>query len=229
MHIIVASTGSYSDAWAPFHALFKKFWADCPYPLTLVTDHEPIPWPGERKIVLGVDRGWCKNLLEALKQIPEDFVLLLQEDFFLNYPTNTPQIQQALVTLKADPKVGAFRVYPCPGPDQPVGEDYGIINPGAAYRVSCQATIWRKAELASILERFNTPREFEIDGTRFASSKRAHMKYFAWMEPDPNKWPLQYYCTAIGRGEWDPNALEFCAKVGVPVDTSKRPTCSGPR
>jgi hypothetical protein len=204
------------------------FWKDCPFPVTLVTDRGTEPWDLGQRFDVGDDRGWCKNLLAFVKDVPEDKVLLLQEDFWLNFPTDTAFINRAVAAMNADPKIAAFRIYPCPGPEGPINEEYGLLRPGSAYRVSCQATIWRKDELVNLLERFDHPRDFEIQGTIYANAERAHLKYVAVEERDPNKWPIQYYCSAITRGEFDRGALEFCKKMGVPVHEG-RPIMGGPR
>ena len=36
--VVVCSCDKYSDLWDPYFELFKKFWADCPYPVFLNTE-----------------------------------------------------------------------------------------------------------------------------------------------------------------------------------------------
>lgn len=229
MHIVVPSCAAYSDAWGPFVALFRKYWPDCPYPVTLITDCADQSWDLGNVIALGSDSGWCANFLKGLEQIKAERILLLQEDFWFNSAPDAPFIERALEMMKSDQKVACFRLYPCPGPEVEVAPRVGLIRPSASYRVSCQAAIWRDDELRWLLSKNNTPREFEIDGSQQSAAERSDRRYLSVMEPDANKWPLQYYCTSIVRGEWDPNALEFCQRVGVPVDTSRRSTLFCPR
>ena len=229
MHIVVPTCAAYSDAWGPFVTLFHKYWPACPYPVTLITDRADRPWDLGEVIEVGPDRGWCANFLAGLERIKPERVLLLQEDFWFNFAPDEAFIRSALEIMKHNQDVACFRLYPCPGPEQEFSPRVGLIRPSAAYRVSCQAAIWRDDELRWLLSQNNTPREFEIDGSRQSAAERANRTYLSVLEPDPNKWPLQYYCTAIVRGEWDPNALEFCQRVGVPVDTSRRSTLFCPR
>lgn len=223
MQIVVPSTTHYSDAWGPFVALFRKFWPDCPYPLTLITDTKTDPWDGDEAIVIGEDKGWCKNFALGLEKVDAEFVLMMQEDFLLNSVPDIAFIVKALKILLDNDRADCFRLYPCPGPEIPIGDDYGLLKPGAPYRVSCQSAIWRKSALSEILQRFNTPREFEINGTEFVNTNKADRYYFSVMR-EPNKWPLQYYCSAITRGEWTPDSVEFVKSHGIPIDTSRRPT-----
>lgn len=223
MQIVIPSTTHYSDAWGPFVALFRKFWPDCQFPLTLITDTKTDPWDGDEAIVIGEDRGWCRNLRDGLAQIDAEFVLIMQEDFLLNTAPDVLFIMKALKILLDNDQADCFRLYPCPGPDILMGDDYGLVRAGAAYRVSCQAAIWRKSAIMEILGHFNTPREFEINGTEFVNRFKTDRQYFSVMR-EPNKWPLQYYCSAITRGEWTPDSIAFVKSHGIPIDTSRRPT-----
>lgn len=223
--VVVPTTTHYSDCWGPFMALFRKFWADCPYPVYMVTDYKNDPWDGDDVIVVGNDLGWCKNLVYGLNKIPADYIILLQEDFFLNAPTDQTFVEKALGIMEKD-NAACFRLYPCPGPNQ--GSKYdevGLIAPGQSYRVSCQAAIWNKKEILEIAgdPNINLPREFEIDGTNLVNKKHADCQYYS-VKRAPNKWPLQYYCTAIVRGTWDPGATNFVKSLGITINDTRRPT-----
>ena len=230
MQIIVASCGAYSDAWAPFYALFQKFWPDCPWPLTLVTDAHANLWPGEKSIEIGCDLGWGPNIVVGLRKLnnPRHF-LLLQEDFFLSQPVNNNMVQEALAMMSATSGAGCFRLFPCPGPDAPLTDWYGLIKHQAAYRVSCQAAIWFRPEFESLAFDCRTAADFEIQGTLRASKRCACVKYYSVLRNDPNTWPINYYCSAIARGQWMPEAVEFVKAQGIPIDTSKRPIMGCPR
>ena len=228
MEIIVPTTTKYQDAWHPFQMLFAKFWPDCQFPVNFITDGyfpHSITTEGQefQFISLGADQGWCKNFREGLKQITSEFVLLFQEDFWLNAPVDRAYVNRALKMMLDDDSIGCFRLYPCPGPDIKIGEDYGQIDSNARYRVSCQSAIWRKSHVEDILARFNRPNEFEIDGTIYVNNNCNNFKYYSVYRADPNTWPVQYYCSAITRGEWNPDAVTFAKSHGIVVDTTRRP------
>lgn len=231
MDIIVASCGAYSDAWAPFVGLFRKFWPDCPYRLCLVTDHLTQSWPGDVAVEVGADLGWGPNLRVGMAKLGYPrHVLLLQEDFFLSAPVKTEVVKRALEMMLSSGHNACFRLYPCPGADVPFDDWHGLIRHDAQYRVSCQAAIWFRPELEVLLHDQPTAAHFEIDGTRRSSNRCRCLKYFSILrQPDPNTWPLQYYCSAISRGQWEPDAVAFARAQGVVVDTSRRSVRSGPR
>jgi len=54
--VLIASCDAYSDAWAPFFALMKKYWPDCPYPIYLISNYQDPGICGVRPILLKEDR-----------------------------------------------------------------------------------------------------------------------------------------------------------------------------
>ncbi len=230
MHIIVPTCAAYSDAWGPFVTFFRRFWPKCPYPMILITDRDAKLWTGGPFIEHGIDLGWCRNFLIGITGIkPEpEFVLMLQEDFWLTAPPDQEFIKGALAVLQAEPDVACFRLYPCPGSDRNIGSSkYGEISLGADYRVSCQAGIWRTSELKRLLARYDSPAQFELFGTPWYQTQ-PEIRFLS-VNRDYAHWPIQYICTAIVRGQWLPGALDYAKAQNVPVDTSRRSVMGGPR
>ncbi len=221
MEIIVASCLKYADAWGPFMGLFRKFWPDCRYRISISTDFGPPTFEGyEYKVLqMGADLGWSNNLYHNLNRIEADEVLLMQEDHFLNDKVDSDIVARALDILHEHGDVKCVRLMPCPGPDGPdwyYDDAFGEISIDAPYRVSCQAAIWQKDALQRILRTTHDAASFEIDGTIF----RPEGKYLSVKRQFP--FPMSYYVTAISRGLWEPDAVAHCIKNSVPIDTSKR-------
>jgi hypothetical protein len=162
--------------------------------------------------------SWCE-VVTSLAEEETSPVCLLQEDFFLNAPVNTDLVEQALTILRFE-NVGAVRLYPCPGATDPKEETFGPVSRYSRYRNSLQATIWKPGYLKAIAERFNTPAEFEIQGSEWASENRPEDVWAFNREVQP--WPISYICSAISRGQWEPGALELCRQHGIDVDLSLR-------
>lgn len=218
MRVVVASCWAYRDTHRPFLELFKKFWPEQVENLHMISDEiigDPVIPVVERK------GSWCQILASYLESDDDRPVCLLQDDFFLNAPVNQSLIEHALEQMKAR-NAGMIRLYPCPGADEDYGDPhYGIVKKGSAYRISCQASLWRNDYLHTIASRCGlTPRDFELVGTRIAEDLPDEVLAF---KRDSGPWPLNYYCSAISAGRWNPDALEFCRKNGIAVDTSLRP------
>lgn len=225
MKIIVPSCRAYSDAWEPFYGLMKKFWPDNPYPVYLVTDFMPYVQPdikGASYIFLNYDYGWCTNLLkgiEKVNQYDKDYILVLQEDFFISAPVDQSLINSALSLLAADPRAAFVRLMPCPGPDTPYDLDFGRIDYKAPYRISCQATIWREDVLKSILGSVGgTAIDFELEGQLVPMEG---WNFYSAHRQLPFRFP--YLVSAISRGQWNPDAIRICKENNIPIDSSKRP------
>lgn len=217
--VVMTTCHGYRDAWEPFFKLFEKYWPDCPYDKIVAADYpnEQLNW---RWLTAPPMTSWCKTTLNVIQQIKSKYILLFQEDFFLNAPVDSAGVQLALDFLE---QTGGdiFRLYPCPGPDIDIGcEKIGRINSDADYAVSCQATIWKRDYLISLLEQFETPLQFEMEGTKYIKREGANL--FGWKR-EATPWPLQYICTAIVKGCWTGGAIELCQHEGIPLDLSLRP------
>src|SRR5882724_6357915 len=97
--VIVNSTDSFEDCWVPFFTLFDRYWADCPYPLVLNTERKQFQFPGLdlRASCVGPSQhpgaaGWSESLIRCLHQVDSEYILYLQEDYFLNAPVDQPLI-----------------------------------------------------------------------------------------------------------------------------------------
>lgn len=225
MKIIVPTCQAYSDAWEPFYGLMRKFWPDNPYPVYLVTDHMPYVKPdikGLSAIFLNWDYGWCKNILKAIEKVSQydqEPILILQEDFFFSAPVDQSLINSALSLLAADPRAAFVRLMPCPGPDMAFNTDFGRIDYKAAYRISCQATIWQKDALVTVLESVGgTAIDFEVKGQ---SVPMEGYNFYCAYRNLPFRFP--YLVSAISRGQWNPDAIRICNENNVPIDSSRRP------
>lgn len=209
MRVAMVSCLAYRDAWEPFRLLFEKFWPGQTF--SVVSD---VANPG---------MSWCRVVADFARFETEP-ILLMQEDFFLNAPVNEVLIDMARLLALKD-SVGAVRLYPCPGAtDISIDPYYAPVARHTPYRNSCQATIWDPRYLWEIASRFETPFDFEVHGSAWASLNLPQEVLAFKREVQP--WPISYYCSAISRGKWEPAALEFCRANGIEVDVSMRAIAS---
>lgn len=196
---------AYNDTWEPFRILFEKF------------------WPGQRYDIIsdsGGKKTWCESIIEYCGTVKEPFLLLF-DDFFLSGPVNVALIQRGFDIARRD-NVGAVRLYPCPGANEDVYGSiyYGRVTRYSEYRNSTMPTVWNPGYLSQIASRFQTPWEFEIKGSPWASQ---HLPAEVWaFKREISPWPIEIIATAITRGRWNKSALEFLASHGIEVDRSMR-------
>ncbi len=223
MRIAVVSCWSYRDCWGPFFAFFRKFWPDCQYPIALIVDRieNDDAIPDEVESVVEFGESWTGNVAAYAATFDESPILLMQEDFWLSHPVESALILEGIERLENGPNVGAVRLYPCPGAD-PGSGNYGLIDRREKYRTSCQASIWRPDYLRQIAEASPGGRasDFELQGGPHASNSLPQ-DVLAFRR-DIHPWPIQYCCTAIRTGRWEPEAKALAELHRIPVDWSHR-------
>lgn len=223
MRIAIVSCYAYRDAWKPFFELLYKFWPECRQnKISLLTDVDVDDGRGVpadiAKATFKTDAPWSR-MLSSFAMRDDSDVLVMQEDFFLTAPVRQDLIEHALEQMKAR-NAGMVRLYPCPGADEEYGDPhFGIVKKGSRYRISCQVSIWRPDYLHAIASRFKTPAEFEIHGTEFAETLPDEVLAF---KRDSGPWPLEYLCSGISRGKWNPDAKKLFEQHGIMADYSLR-------
>ncbi len=221
MKLAVISCWKYRDAWHPFFALLERFWPSCPYELWLLTDREDDSrLAGHDVRVWTASGSWCAILKSFADHCGDEPILLMQEDFFISVSVHQERIQAGLDELIIH-DAGCVRVCPMPGAESDYGHgQYGSIPRGAQYRISCQAAIWNARYLSMIATHAaGTPEHFEIEGTLLSNG--LSQPVLAWKR-DVKPWPIDYICSAISRGQWDPNAKRLCDEQGIIADWSMR-------
>lgn len=213
--IVVVSCDKYRKCWNPIYKLIKKY-ITLDWSITLITDGvdgEPFE---EVKGGQGKDYGWIENLKRGLEGM-EGVILFLQEDFFPASSWDTDFIEKCVDLMQVE-DIGCFRLYPCPGASDEIGQingiTYGEISKGEPYRVSCQVALWDVEYLKSILNEVSgTAANFEISG----SNVDVPGKVFSVLRQSPT-WPVAYICTGIVRGKWNPNSFKLFKKEGITVN-----------
>lgn len=229
--ILVLSCDKYADIWQPFFLFFEKYWANCAYPVYLGTNEKQFTFKKVKQIFSHKKTTWSDELKTILEQIPEKYIVLILEDYFIYEPVKNEDIKKIVDLMQknnaAFTKLGAFpSKYDVLWPHKPLGSESGIgvIEKGSKYRVCLQTAIWDKDILLSLLDSAENPWQFEIE-----ASKRSNLleNSFFCVLADPSKkivhGPIQYYCTALSAGKWMRGAVKLCKKEGVDIDLTVRP------
>lgn len=214
--VLMVTCWRFRQVWNPFFTLFQRYWSDCPYSLVMVTDTGS--HPNISTIQMGSDCGWASNLLNALRQIDADRLIVFQEDFLLTTPTDTATVRK-LVRYSRDNDIGCLRMCPCPGPSGKWRDEFlGTIGLYDPYRVSLQLAIWDRQSLMGLLREGESAWDLENKG---GERSRLYIKPFLslWRQPDDTPGgPVRYFITAVTRGVWEKGALELLGREGIPMD-----------
>lgn len=211
--VLVSSCDGFLDAWRPFAFFFRKFWAECPFPVYLIVNQLRVRSSFIRPIAVGEDRGWASNIKAALTQIDASHLLYLQEDYFLSAPVRSAQLSADLDYAFAN-NVDAFCLRSrseLEAKFQPLTERFGIVPADSNGRTRCQLTLWKRDALLSVLRDGETAWEMEARG----SERTREMKMLSYSTRQDA--PVPYLMSAIVRGLWTREALAMCGKAGLEI------------
>lgn len=220
--VLVPSCDDYSDLWRPFWTLFWRHWPDCPFPVFLGSNG--LAYDDARVTTLGAcgGRNWTNRVREQLRALDTPYVLMILEDFFFRARVNTPDVLRALDAAQALDAV-AVRLIPRPGPDVAVPgfANLGRILPGAPYRVSTQAAIWRREALIDLMRTDESIWEFELKGSE--RTRPIPDGFFGVFHPI-----LTYRHHVVERGQWFRHEARRFGRMDIGCDFTRRPIMSVP-
>lgn len=225
--ILITSCDVFEDCWAPYAHGLRKYWPDCPFPVHLITNEKRFDDPVISTLQIRPDRGWAKNLRQALDTLEPEILLYTHEDFWLAAPVDTTEILEFVAHI-ANGRADYIRLYPAPGPDRPFPADsrLGALSDKAPYRTSLQAALWRKSVLQELLRDEESCWQFELDGTprsRVYADRFLSVKPMQAVPGRTKPIGLHYVCTAINKGRWATEAVDYARREGLSIDFTNRP------
>jgi hypothetical protein len=228
--VLVNTSDSYSDCWAPFFTLFSRYWPENSAPVILNTERADYTFPGIALSTSRVQEGiaerlpWSDCLLACLDRVETPLVLYLQEDYFLEEQVDDARIRRLADRMLDRPDIRhlgltAFGAY---GPFAPSDEpDLWVIDRRSRYRISCQAALWRVDTLRSYLRPGENGWMFEIYGSR-RSRRRDELFLTVDRDRERERRTFPYSHAGIIKGQWHQSVPALFARNGIAVDFSKR-------
>ncbi len=217
--LIVPSCDKYSEAWKPFFTFLFKYWPNFEQKIYLIGNNNSYDDKRVTNILIPNEKSWSDNMLTALDQIEEDYILFMHEDYFLLSPVNVAEIEKLFKVMQKE-KAAYLHLASRPvATMHPTIPNLGYLSKEQNYRTANQVVIWDKAVLKSLLKSGENPWEFELDGTvRSRAIDRPFMSVTGGNAPVA-------YLGAIWRGYWMPNAIELIEKENIAMEY-KLPICS---
>ena len=224
--ILVNTTDTFNDCWVPFFKLFKKYWPNYDGKIYLNTETKDFQYGGLNIIAIKnqlYGATWSKCLKFALKFINEDLILYLQDDYFINDFVDHDKIEFYIsemmlknidcIHLTSFASNGPFEISEY--------KDLLKFKKKAAYKISTQASLWRKSKMDQYLKVHESGWHFEIYGT-----KRAHRndeQFYIIKKEEQNKAIIPYKATGIIKGKWYKDAVyDLFEENDINLDYSKR-------
>lgn len=216
------SCDAYSDLWTPFFTLLHRHWPDCPFPIYLGTGQ--LSCDDADVTVLRSDGGrdWSRCALDYLDQLPQAYILIMLDDFFLRRKVPTAEMLHCLRFAQSTNST-QVRLIPWPPPtDRLAGESLiGESVVGSTYRLSAQAAIWNRAALHALLCPGESIWDFEHQGNARASAQ-PHGFYSVWHPVLPYQGRLAHH--VVQKGKWLPHEKWIFARQKIGCDFTRRTT-----
>ncbi len=231
--VLVSSCDRFFDAWRPFAGFWRRHWptAALRWPVYLIVNELAVRSDWLTPLAVGRDKGWSDNLRLVLGRIESDYLLYLQEDYFLTAPPDAHWLEEMLDRMKAGhvdllclrampPGYGAEEWPPVGDGDNRLSK----IPEGSPWRGRLQAAFWRRESLLGALRDGESAWDFEANAGERLRGLRAWT--VAGEEGDK---ALPYLSSAIVRGLWTPDARQLCAEQGIAIEPDWRGTSSANR
>lgn len=232
--VFVNTTDNFEDCWLPFFTLFKKYWPNYSGKIYLNTETKSYTFDGLNIVSIKNAQhiagkpNWPKSFLAALDYMEEDIILYLQEDYFFKNFVDNDFVKNTVDVMLADNTISCIHLtdQATTGPfiEYAPNNHYKLIAKNAAYRISCQAALWRKKELKKYIRTYETPWQFELIGTQRA--KHLYNDTFLIINTQVygigKKEIVPYVFTGIVKGKWKQEVVSLFDTHNINVNFSKR-------
>lgn len=228
--ILVCSCDDYEDLWFPFFKLLKTYWKNCPCKIVLNTESKVFSYPELNiecyRLFDNKTVPYGLRMIEHLKKIDTEYVLVLMDDFFIRKEVNESELIKVIKWLDSDKSIACFSF-------QHFNDELNIKSKKyldyeerpkyGEYKLNFQAAIWDKHSLLNFWKKHETPWEWETLANY--RTFRTNKKFF--VISDDNKIPIDYgFCHSgmgVYRGKWVLNTVEeLFKKNDIKIDFTKR-------
>lgn len=217
--ILIVSCDKYADIWEPFFKIFFKEWEDIPFKIYLGSNYKKYEDKRVTNISIGEDRAWCENLEKMIKNIEEDNIMFILEDFFLTNKVNTSEIEKAFEYFKKN-NIDCLKL--CPDryhkSKKIIGSIENIVikdlEPYTPYRINTAVCIWKKYFLMALCIPGLSAWDFETVNSELINYFDCKIYY---LEP-----PILYFKHAVEKGRWLEQGMNNLKKNNILVEYGER-------
>lgn len=230
--LFLSSYDGGEDLWEGFFKAMSIQWPEMDMKVALNTETKSYSYPGfeiETLNSLRTDpstQPWGERLIDALKRVKTEYVLLFLDDYWLARRVDDPFFRKTLQWMKDNPDVANFSFYPCmPGLNIPDlrFERFELRPTKCDYKLNCQAGLWRTKELISFIRPHESPWDWEVLGS--IRAERYTQKFYSlrWNAPTVFYYGDSLTGCMVRRGRWvEENVLPVVKEYGLEIDFSKR-------
>ena len=223
--VLVSSCNAFNDCWKPFVKSFMDCWKDCPYNVYIISNGESFDsgCPNIHILDVGEDKKWGTNTLTALKMIDAEWIIYLQEDYFLENKISTNIIENHIHYCSTN-QIDYLRLaYPFFS-DSHVCGPYYATSYTKKYAVCLQAALWNKESFSKCIVDGWSGWDFEYNVIERINNVKPSFKVLGLSRKEWNKYGFKYVDgTAVRKGRWTRAAVRYLKDNGFVDVKNKRP------
>lgn len=216
--ILISSCDSYSDLWLPFCKTLERHWPDRGMDTFILSETKTAEIKHVQFINSGVVKNdWSRNLEHALQSVQTKYVCLMLEDFFLRSDVDQ-SVFQDVIKFADSHDADMVRLLKKPTLHEQAFMQNNIalkISMHAPYRVSCQASLWRRTSLIQLVKAGESAWEFE----RYGSERSVELGFEHYT---CKATVLPYFHHVVERGRWFPWDASHFGRQNIGCDFASR-------
>ena len=214
INIIVNSCDAFADCWRPFIHSVNKEWGDCPWPVYIISNNKEIETTERIKFLkVGEDKKFASNLKKALSVIDSQYIIYLQEDYFLNQKVDQKAIEDHIVyCIEHDVDYMRLGMPFIKGDVE--NTIYSTNKLTDKYALCLQAAIWKKETLESLLFDGWSGWDFEYKIQRYAMENNMDLNILGLNQKYNFKGINYVEGTAVRKGRWTNGGYKYLIDEG---------------
>ena len=215
MKVLVLSCDKSEDLFDAFHHCIEKYWHNHP---EIIYATETIKNPYYKTICHNIPfERWTERIRATLKDIDDDQILIIMDDFFIREPVDTLRIKYLSTMLKGN--IATFCFEKSWDKNDQKTDIYGMKKRqhGSDYEVCINCGLWQKDKLIDVLKGEYNPWEVELnnDGCGY--------DYYINSIGEIINWGYETWKpTGVFKGKWCRNVITFFEKEGIKIDYERR-------
>ena len=215
MKIVVPSCDKCADLFDVFHHCIEKYYPNHP---EIIYITETIKNPYYKTICKNYSlEKWTVKIREALKEIDDEQILIIVDDYFIRQPVDKKRIEYLSNQLKGNIACFYFEKSYDENDEETNIEGMKRRQHGSEYEVAISCGLWDRNKLIDVLYGEYNPWDVE-----FRSDGRGYDYYINSGDYIIDWGYVTWIPTGVFRGKWCRNLIPFFEKEGIEIDYSKR-------
>lgn len=213
------------DLWPMFFFFFKKYWHNFNEKIFINTESKKFQYDN-LKIQNSSENfhsntPWSFRFYQCLKQIDDEYVLLIMDDFFFTDYVDYKEIECCIDRMNEDKSIACFNFSVTRGPAVSFDyERYELKDRKSPFRMNLQAGIWRKDKLLKYIRKHENPWQFETWGS--IRVRRYNDKIYHMRKNSPKVFSY-HVGGVIADGKWRTSeSVDYIENNGFDVDFNIR-------